>query len=104
AINQAALIGAACDRADLVVVSIPVHMRNCRSGAILVTARSLRRSGSLAIAVGGSGPVDAAPGPAPAGSSARPNFRIRAALEGVIRPWTVQRYYDWRTGRYDLPG
>ena len=88
AINQAALIGPGCDRADILVVAIPVYMQSCRSGALLVTARSLRRSGALALRM------------SPGGAG----LTVEAALDGVIRPWTVQRYYDWRTGRYDLPG
>ena len=22
----------------------------------------------------------------------------------TLRPWTIQRYYDWRTSRFELPG
>jgi len=124
AIDRAELIGPACDRADLVIVAIPVYMSACRSGATLVTSRSLRRSGALAIrivtadqpapprgigasaatrvasqAVRGSGRIDARR----RSPRKRPVFDIEAALEGVVRPWTVQRYYDWRTQSYDLP-
>ena len=103
AINDAALIGAACDRADLVVVAIPVYMRTCRSGASLITSRGLRRSGSLAISIR-QPPSHSTTTPAPSGKPrARPDFRIVAALQGVIRPWTIQRYYDWRSRSYDLP-
>lgn len=104
AIDQAAFIGAACDRADLVIVAIPVHMRVCRSGATLVTSRSLRRSGALAIRINAGKTGASAAMPNASQGAVRPEFRIRAALEGVIRPWTIQRYYDWRSGRYDLPG
>lgn len=102
--DDAALIGAACDRADLVIVAIPVYLRACRSGATLVTSRSLRRSGALAITVGEQDRPAPAPPHGTDGHHARPVFRIDAALQGVIRPWTIQRYYDWRTGRFDLPG
>ncbi|MCC0035581.1 MAG: ComEC/Rec2 family competence protein [Hoeflea sp.] len=104
AIDDAALIGAACDRADLVIVAIPVYLGACRSGATLVTSRSLRRSGALAITVGGHDRSTATSQYGAGGQQARPVFRINAALQGVIRPWTIQRYYDWRTGRFDLPG
>ncbi|WP_340161919.1 ComEC/Rec2 family competence protein [uncultured Hoeflea sp.] len=107
AIDQAALIGAACDRADLVVISIPVYLDACRSGATLVTARTLRRTGSLAIIVqedqAQSGFQVSQAGDK-AGNSTGAHFRIDAAVQGVIRPWTVQRYYEWRTGTFDLPG
>jgi competence protein ComEC len=126
-IDRPELIGPACDRADLVVVSIPIYMSSCRSGATLVTSRSLRRSGSLGIrienpAAGGGNSVSAKSMVQPrsdtnvvsavatsdaehlaTSSPARPHLRINAALEGVIRPWTVQRYYDWRSRSYDLP-
>lgn len=131
AIDRPELIGPACDRADLLIVSIPVRMTSCRSGATLITARTLRRSGSLAIRVShGTGAV----GPAqhltdaprheqgesmapvagnvhaserwlaePIERKARPFFGIEAALADIVRPWTIQRYYDWRTRGFDLP-
>ncbi|WP_179759113.1 ComEC/Rec2 family competence protein [Hoeflea halophila] len=107
AIDQAALIGAACDRTDLVVISIPVYLDACRSGATLVTARTLRRTGSLAITVKDGAAANGDPIPGEGNTSEdsirRPDFQIEAALKGVIRPWTMQRYYDWRTGTFDLP-
>lgn len=103
-IDDAALIGAACDRADLVIVAIPVYLGACRSGATLVTSRSLRRSGSLAISIDREDLSAQVQRYGPGSQAARPAFRIDAALQGVIRPWTIQRYYDWRSGRFDLPG
>lgn len=100
AIDRPELIGPSCDRADLVVVSIPVYMSRCRSGATLVTARTLRRSGALAIRMA---PEQLPTTAQDLGSSARPSFAIDPALEGMIRPWTIQRYYDWRSRSYDLP-
>jgi len=116
AINQATLIGAACDRADIVVVAIPVHMTSCWSGATLVTSRSLRRSGAMTISIldqpsrpaesrdqSEAGQGEKKDGASAGDKAATPQFRISTALEGVIRPWTVQRYYDWRSQSYDLP-
>ncbi|WP_035532645.1 ComEC/Rec2 family competence protein, partial [Hoeflea sp. BAL378] len=115
ALKDAALVGAACDTADLVVVAAPIHMRVCRSGATLVTSRSLRTSGALTIRIWPdptSAEASARPQPrsqasAPpqrtAGDRARPEFAVTAALGGIIRPWTIQRYYDWRSRSYDLP-
>ncbi|MEM5473062.1 ComEC/Rec2 family competence protein [Hoeflea sp. AS60] len=103
-IDEAALIGAACDRADLVVVSIPVYLGTCRSGATLITSRSLRRSGALAITVSKTDQAQALQPSRPPRRPKRPRFYMEAALQGTIRPWTVQRYYDWRTRAFDLPG
>ncbi len=99
AIDHPELIGPACDRADLVVVSIPVYMSRCRSGATLVTARSLRTTGALAIRMAQNRLPTAAQD---RGSGTRPRFAIDSALQGVVRPWTIQRYYDWRRRSYDL--
>jgi competence protein ComEC len=103
AIDEASLIGAACDRADLVIVAVPVYLGTCRSGATLITSRTLRRSGALAIVVGKSTRTSLPQnGPVP-DPETRPDIRIRAALNGITRPWTIQRYYDWRTDTFDLP-
>jgi len=87
-----------------VIVAIPVYLGACRSGATLITSRSLHRSGSLAIAVSRKHQTSDGPLEGLRSSGARPQFKIKAALQGVIRPWTVQRYYQWRTGKYELPG
>lgn len=173
AIDRADLIGAACDRAGLAVVAIPVHMKSCRSGARLITSRMLRQTGSTSLYASRSptrssiGPAEAASGrqstvksgaatanhqmqrpwttpqdqtvqahsetaDAPQNSmtnresgslkdndardrqiepgerfrDARPSgtpLQVRTALTGVVRPWTIQRYYDWRRRSYDFP-
>ncbi|WP_339757437.1 ComEC/Rec2 family competence protein [uncultured Hoeflea sp.] len=103
AIDEPALIGAACDRADLVVVSIPVYLGACRSGATLVTSRTLRRTGSLAISVRQGNVAPLEPLPWLQKRRKRAVLKIVAALQAVIRPWTIQRYFDWRSGAYDLP-
>lgn len=102
-IDEADLIGAACDRADLVIVAVPVYLSRCRSGATLITSRTLRRSGALAILVEEPTlPYLPLSRPKP-GPETRPDIEIRAALHGITRPWTIQRYYDWRTDTFDLP-
>ncbi|WP_422369955.1 ComEC/Rec2 family competence protein [Hoeflea sp.] len=132
AIDRPELIGPACDRADLLIVSIPVRMTACRSGARLMTARTLRRSGSLAIhviydtgidgaaerkadttpepkrdfdtgAIASNDPGGAGPATDPVERRSRPLFRVEASLSKIVRPWTIQRYYDWRTRSFDLP-
>ncbi|MGN6551146.1 MAG: ComEC/Rec2 family competence protein [Pararhizobium sp.] len=41
------------------------------------------------------------PSPPPA-PRRRPKLRIVSSLGGVIRPWTIHRYYDWHTRRFDF--
>ena len=106
--------GTACDLARIVIVAAPLQMTNCRSGALLVTGRTLHRSGSIEISVD---PLDKPPGalrprrreyqvaqaPPPV-VKPRPAYRVtvRSALGGIVRPWTVQRYYDWRSRSFDF--
>lgn len=61
--------GRACDDADIAIVARAIRLDACRSGALLFTLRTLRRSGSLAVfrEDGAGRPiVTAAIGPAPA--------------------------------------
>ncbi|MBC8129359.1 MAG: ComEC/Rec2 family competence protein [Rhizobiaceae bacterium] len=41
--------GRACDEADVAIIARAIRLETCRSGATLVTLRTLRRTGSLAI-------------------------------------------------------
>lgn len=109
-----AFVGPACDLAAIVVVARPIRMTACRSGALLLTGRTLRRSGSVQIEVDRIGADRPSPPSAlhrsrdgrvlPATTERRSAYRltIRSALGGVIRPWSVQRYYDWRSRSFDF--
>ncbi|KNY17003.1 hypothetical protein AKG11_11880 [Shinella sp. SUS2] len=91
-LDDVAFLGTACDAADLVVVSLALRLNACRSGARLVTARHLRRTGALEIhpdAEGLSNIFSAA--------------QITPAVESLDRPWARHRSYDWRTGSFDQP-
>lgn len=80
------LIGAACDSADIVVLSARTRVKTCRSGALLISEASQRATGSLEIA----------------GLSATSQvMTVRSALDGPSRPWTAHRLYDWRSGLSD---
>lgn len=85
AIGDPADFGAACDTADIVILSVPIRTRRCFSGATLATARTLRETGALAIDTSGG------------------DIAVSAALGEMIRPWTVQRRYDWRSDSFILP-
>ena len=83
-VEDLAVIGAACDHADLVVTARRIAMQRCYSGAMLVTGRMLRKSGSLEIRFDESGsPV------------------IHSAIAGTDRPWTRHRFYNWRSGSFE---
>lgn len=90
-LDDVAFLGTACDAADLVVVPLALRLEACRSGARLVTARHLRRTGALEIR------------PDPEGASgALSGADITPAVESLNRPWSRHRTYDWRTGTFDL--
>lgn len=85
-ISNTALTGTACDVADIVVASRFVPFSNCRSGALLISATTLRKTGSLELWLNEAGaPVAAA----------------RAAMQDVARPWSIHRAYDWRSKTSD---
>jgi ComEC/Rec2-related protein len=78
--------GAACDLADIVVTPARLKWSHCRSGALLITGQTLRRTGSLEIHL-------------PDGHS---DMRVTGAMEGRQRPWSLHRLYDWRSGRFEV--
>ncbi len=107
-----AYLGTACDLAKIVVVSRPVRMSRCRNGTLLFTARTLRRSGSIEILVDRIPRPPGKPPPAdrftssahdpPRDAATAYRLTITSALGGVVRPWTVQRYYDWHDRSFDF--
>lgn len=89
-LEDTAFLGIACDGADLVVVPFALRLDACRSGARLVTARHLRRTGALEIT--------------PAGDNAGTSLTdatVTPAVETLERPWSRHRSYDWRTGSFE---
>lgn len=83
-------LGAACDAADLVIAP-RVRIDQCRSGALLLSGATLRKTGALEIAFpeGGRSLRD------------QRNWQIVTSFDGSQRPWSVHRHYDWRLDRYD---
>ncbi|MDR6758294.1 ComEC/Rec2-related protein [Mycoplana sp. BE70] len=88
AVEDPAFLGTACDSADLVVVPRDLRMETCRSGAQLVSARSLRRTGALEIT------------PQTFDPTGRASYSVRNAVTTLHRPWSRHRLYDWRTNTY----
>ncbi|MBB5572457.1 MULTISPECIES: ComEC/Rec2 family competence protein [Rhizobium] len=84
-IEDAAYLAPACDTANIVVTPIRLRLDRCRSGAMLFTGVTLRRTGSIEMNLGAEKPV------------------ITAAFENLTRPWSLHRAYDWRTGTFGAP-
>ncbi len=85
-ILDTALTGTGCDLADLVVTTRRVPFSTCRSGAILISSETLRRTGSMEVWLGEKG---------------KPVLRAEAAMQDIDRFWTRHRSYDWRKGEFD---
>ncbi len=81
-IANAAYLGPACDTADIVVIPVRLRLGRCRSGAILFTGATLRRTGSVEIDLGSEKPV------------------TTTAFQSLGRPWNRHRAYDWHTGTF----
>ena len=89
-VEDVAFLGTACDAADLVVVPFALRLDACRSGARLVTARHLRRTGAMEIEPAGDKAV-----------STLSEAHITPAVETVNRPRSRHRTYDWRSGAFE---
>ncbi|WP_156387185.1 MULTISPECIES: hypothetical protein [unclassified Rhizobium] len=91
AVEDARLAGPACDVADLIVVAAMLRLEACRSGARLVTAATLRRTGALELqsSPGGVVPLDI--------------MRPAIAPEELGHAWQRHRLYDWRSRRFADP-
>lgn len=85
-LDDAAYLGPACDVAGVVIVPVRLRSDTCRSGARLISLRTLRRTGAIEIRF------------PPA--RAEPEI-LSAALLDMERPWTRHRLYDWRTGTFE---
>jgi ComEC/Rec2-related protein len=83
-VENPAYAGAACDLAGIVIVARRLSYESCRSGALLVTSETLRRTGALEIDFAEQGD------PSP--------IKVHAAMIGSDRPWNSHRRYDWRSG------
>ena len=84
-VGDLSLLGAACDRADIVVTDRPIRMTACRSGALLVTGRMLRQTGALEIFHDEGG-----------------GLKMATAIGTNRRPWSVHRFYDWRSRSFQF--
>ncbi|MCF3639070.1 ComEC family competence protein [Rhizobium sp. TRM95111] len=111
-LDDPAFLGPACDTADIVVAAQPLRQTECRSGARLFTARSLRATGALEIRRAADdadeGSADQQQPVASVYSSAKgdrqgqqhPALAIHRAVATLERPWSRHRLYDWRTDKF----
>ncbi|MFA7413747.1 MAG: ComEC/Rec2 family competence protein [Rhizobium sp.] len=85
AVENPTYVGAACDIADIVVAARRMPFSACKSGARLITAETLRSTGSLELHLG---------------DRATREIRQQEAFTNVERPWQVHRLYDWRSDTF----
>lgn len=88
-------VGMACDIGNIVITSRYTSFEVCRSGALLLSAQTLRRTGSLEITFS-QGEETVSQG------VAAPVESMSAAAYTSYRPWTVHRYYNWRSKTFDM--
>ncbi len=82
-LENAAYLGPACDVADIVITPVRLRQATCRSGAMLLTGETLRRSGAVEIRIDEQGtPI------------------VKTAYESLGRPWMRHRAYDWRNDNF----
>lgn len=84
-IEDAAYLPPACDTANIVVTPVRLRLDRCRSGAMLFTGATLRRTGSVEMDLRTDTPI------------------VSIAFENPQRPWMRHRIYDWRTGTFGAP-
>jgi ComEC/Rec2-related protein len=84
-IENAAYLGPACDTGNIVVIPVRLRLDRCRSGAMLFTGANLRRTGSIEMDLSADKPI------------------ATTAFDTLVRPWSLHRAYDWRTGAFGAP-
>lgn len=80
---------AACQFADIIVATFGVNraLRNECATEMIISRYDLKQSGSMALYSVGNGNA----------------YRIETAVGDAVRPWTIQRYFNWRANEYWLP-
>lgn len=82
-VENAAYLGPACDASDIVVTPVRLRWEGCRSGALLFSGATLRKTGSVELRFD------------------QGTATVSTAFDSLDRPWTRHRAYDWRSGTFD---
>ncbi|KQV81371.1 ComEC/Rec2 family competence protein [Rhizobium sp. Root1220] len=83
-LEDAAYLGPACDVSDIVVTPVRLRLGECRSGSMLFTGETLRRSGAVEVQIGQQG-----------------SMSVTTAYQSLSRPWLMHRTYDWRSNTFN---
>jgi len=81
-IDNVAYLGPACDTADIVVTPVRLRFDRCRSGALLFTGETLRKTGAVELRFTERG------------------IEVATAFDTLLRPWMRHRAYDWRSDSF----
>lgn len=83
-------LDAACKFSDIIVATFGVNknLRDTCASKMIISRYDLKQSGSMAFY----------------SDDISPNgYRIETAISQAIRPWTIQRYFNWRANEFWLP-
>ncbi len=80
----------ACKFSDIIIATFGINrtLRTECSSKTIISRYELKESGSMAFYFDG---------------SHSENFRVETAISDAVRPWTIQRYFNWRANEYWLP-
>ena len=89
-VEDGRFVGAACDAADIVIAP-SARFHECRSGTLMISGQTLRKTGALEINFNG--------------ARQRDLWTASAAMAGLSRSWNRHRHYDWRSKSFsaELP-
>ncbi len=108
-IFRPALVGPACDHADIIISVYRPGFQTCRSPGFLITPALRRQNGTLQFTVQDTDGSKSRNGnttssePNPTGSCVRTHVSVTPAITAVKRQWNQHRLYSWRSDSYADP-
>lgn len=90
ALGKSEHLATACQFADIIVATFGINrtQRNECAAKTIISRYNLKENGSMALYFE---------------NSDQPHFRTVTAINEAVRPWTIQRYFNWRANEYWLP-